>query len=63
MKMKTDINDVYDDMILSNFYEETWNMFNDYCSSRIFSCHHQEKHSFGVMSYALIPTFSFSFFK
>ena len=32
MKMKTNINEFYDDIILSDFYEETWNMFNDYCS-------------------------------
>lgn len=31
MKMKTNINEFYDDIILSDFYEETRNMFNDYC--------------------------------
>ena len=32
MKMKTNLNEFYDDIILSDFYEEMWNMFNDYCS-------------------------------
>ena len=26
--MKTNINEFYDDIILSDFYEETWNMNN-----------------------------------
>ena len=37
MKMKTNINEFYDDIILSDFYEETWNMFNDYCSRLTFT--------------------------
>ena len=37
--MKTCINKFYDDIVLSKFYEETWNLFNVYCSRVAFSHH------------------------